>query len=83
MALFQGLILLVLGLGLLGVVYQSLSLGWLPFGANGFKGRLEWRRNEHPILFWLAWIMYATAGLGSAVYAIGLLLGWNTPLPLR
>ncbi len=83
MAIFQGIFFLVLGLGLLGVAYQSLARGWLPFGSNGFKGRLEWRRDEQPGLFWLAWAMYAAAGLVMAVFALGLLLGVSTPLPLR
>lgn len=83
MALFQGIFFLVLGLGLLGVAYQSLARGWLPFGSNGLKGRLEWRRDEQPALFWLTWALYATAGLVMAVFALGLLLGVSTPLPLR
>ena len=83
MALFQGIFFLILGLGLLGVAYQSLARGWLPFGSNGFKGRLEWRRDEQPGLFWLAWALDATAGLVMAVFALGLLLGVSTPLPLR
>ena len=83
MALFQGIFFLILGLGLLGVAYQSLARGWLPFGSNGFKGRLEWRRDEQPGLFWLAWARSATAGLVMAVFALGLLLGVSTPLPLR
>ena len=57
--------------------------GWLPFGTNGLKGRLEWRRDEQPALFWLAWALYAAAGLVIAVFALGLLLGVSTPLPLR
>ena len=65
MAQFQGIFFLILGLGLLGVAYQSLARGWLPFGSNGFKGRLEWRRDEQPGLFWLAWALYATAGPGD------------------
>ena len=83
MALCQGIFFLILGLGLLGVAYQSLARGWLPFGSNGFKGRLEWRRDEQPGLFWLAWAMYATAGPVMAVFALGLLLGESTSLPLR
>ncbi len=83
MALFQGIFFLILGLGLLGVAYQSLARGWLPFGSNGFKGRLEWRRDEQPGLFWLAWALYAAAGLAMALFALGLLLGVSTPLPLR
>lgn len=47
MTLFQGLFFLVLGIGILLIVYQSLSGGLLPFGPNGFKGRLEFRRDGH------------------------------------
>ena len=47
------------------------------------KGRLEWRRDEQPALFWLAWALYAAAGLVMAVFALGLMLGVSTPLPLR
>jgi hypothetical protein len=45
---------LILGLGLLGVAYQSLARGWLPLAPTA-SGRLEWRRDEQPGLFWLAW----------------------------
>jgi len=34
-------------------------------------------------LFWLAWALYAAAGLVMAVFALGLMLGVSTPLPLR
>src|SRR5690606_36849205 len=62
MALFQGLLFLVLGYGMLGVVYQSLSKGWLPFGANGFKGRLELRMKDQPFGYWTAFTLYSAFG---------------------
>lgn len=39
MILFQGLFLLLVGAGLVGVAYRGLATGWLPCGPNIFKGR--------------------------------------------
>jgi hypothetical protein len=81
--IFQGLFFLVFGIGLLLTVYQSLSRGWLPFGARGFGRRLEFRREEQPVLYWFAFGAYAVAGLAAAVFAVRLLAGNAVPLPLR
>ena len=40
MSIFQGLLFLLLGAGLLRVDYRALRSGSLPCGPNGFKGRL-------------------------------------------
>ncbi len=83
MATFQGLLFLVLGLGLVLVVYQSLARGWLPLGPNGLKGRIEISKSDQPALFWLAFMLYAVAGIGLTVFALRLLAGNAVPLPLR
>ncbi len=83
MATFQGLLFLVLGIGLLFVVYQSLSRGFLPCGPKGLSGRLEFRRDEEPLLFWLLFLLYALAGLALAIFAVRVLAGSAAPLPLR
>lgn len=83
MAVFQGLIFLVLGAGLLFVVYQSLARGWLPCGPNGFKGRLEFHRNRQPVLYWLMFALYGAAGVVLTIFALQLLTGNATPLPLQ
>lgn len=83
MRIFQGLFVLFFGAGLLLIVYQSLSRGWLPLGPNGLKGRLEFRRDDQPILFWLLFLAYAAAGLVLGVFALRLLGGNAVPLPLR
>jgi hypothetical protein len=82
MKLFQGLIFLVFGVGLLLMVYQSLSSGWLPCGPKGISGRLEFRKDERPLLFWLLFVLYALAGLALTIFALRLLLGGAEPLPL-
>ena len=82
MALFQGLLFLVLGYGVLGVVYQSLTNGWLPFGTNGFKGRLEVRRDAQPLGYWTAFILYCAFGVWCVFLAFGVLSGQTEPLPL-
>lgn len=83
MTLLQGLFFLVLGIGILLIAYQSLSRGWLPFGPNGFKGRLEFRRDEQPQVFWLLFVLYAAAGIALTVFALRLLAGSAAPLPLQ
>jgi hypothetical protein len=83
MATFQGLLLLFFGIGLLVVDYRSLSRGWLPCGPNGFKGRLEFRRSEQPLLYWLLFTVYGAAGAYLTVFAVRVLLGSVEPLPLR
>ena len=83
MRIFQALLLLFFGVGLLLVVYQSLSRGRLPFGPSGLRGRLEFRREEQPMHFWLLFGAYAVAGFALAVFAVRLLIGSAGPLPLR
>lgn len=83
MAIFQGLVFLLFGLGLLLMVWQSLGRGWLPCGANGFGGRFVCRRDERPGLFWLMFVGYLLASIVLTAYALGLLTGVATPLPLR
>ena len=83
MALFQGLLFLVFGVGILLVVYQSLSRGWLPCGPNGLKGRLEFHRDKQPILFWLLFVIYSVAGIVLIVFALRVLIGNAAPLPLQ
>ena len=83
MALIQGLLFLVFGVGILLVVYQSLSRGWLPCGPNGLKGRLEFHRDKQPILFWLLFVIYSVAGIVLIVFALRVLIGNAAPLPLQ
>lgn len=82
MALFQGGLLLVLGYGLLAVVYQSLSKGWLPFGTNGFKGRLEIHLATQPLGYWAAFTFYCAFGLWCVFLGMDVLSGHIEPLPL-
>ena len=77
--IFQGLLFLFFGVGFAG---RSLSLGSLPCGPNGLKGRIELHRKEQPFLYWLAFAMYALAGLWLTVFAVRLLVGSAQPLPL-
>jgi len=83
MVLFQSVLFLVLGLALLIATYRSLASGFLPFGSNGFKGRLEIHRSERPFFYWTIFAAYAVAGALLAGFSIALLLGFAHPLPLR
>ncbi|HEX6993393.1 MAG TPA: hypothetical protein VF339_04525 [Gammaproteobacteria bacterium] len=83
MALFQGVLFLALGYGLLAVVYRSLAHGWLPFGVNGFKGRLELRMDEQPFKYWAAFTFYCAFGVWCIFLAFGVLTGAFEPLPLN
>lgn len=83
MRLFQGLLFMFLGVGLLVVDYRSLTSGWLPCGPNGLQGRLVFRREERPFAYWLMFTVYGVAGFWLAIYALAVLLGNAAPLPLR
>jgi len=83
MAIFQGVLFLVFGLGLLAVDYQSLRKGWLPCGPNGLKGRLEFHREDRPFAYWLMFLVYGAAGAWLTVFALLLLAGTADPLPLQ
>ncbi|WP_036252379.1 hypothetical protein [Methylobacter sp. BBA5.1] len=82
MALFQGVLFLCLGAGLLLVDYRALGTGWLPCGPNGFKGRLEVSKDKQPTGFWLMFLLYGLAGLWLVLFSLQLLLGQAEPLPL-
>jgi hypothetical protein len=83
MAVLQGLLFLFFGAGLLLADYQALHSGWLPCGPNGFKRRLELRKDEQPVRFWLMFVLYAVGGMWLLVFAVQLLAGQSAPLPLR
>ena len=83
MAIFQGLLFLFFGVGLLLVNYRALTKGWLPCGPNGIKGRLEFKRDASPLMFWLMFTIYTTGGLALIIFAIRLLTGLAVPLPLQ
>lgn len=82
MAFFQGILFLIFGVGLLVVDYQSLARGWLPCGPNGFAGRLEFRKDKQPVGYWAMFSLYAVAGTALTIFALRLLFGSATPLPL-
>ena len=83
MAVFQGVLFGLLGFGLMAIAWRSLALGWLPFGPKGLSGRVEFRRDEQPLGYWLAFALYGGGGAALAVFAIRLLAGSATPLPLN
>jgi len=83
MATFQGVLFLFFGVGLLLVDVRSLRSGWLPFGSKGFGGRLEFRRQEQAVGYWLMFFLYGAAGLWLGLFALRLLTGNAAPLPLR
>lgn len=82
MTIFQGLLFFFFGAGLLLVDYRALSSGLLPCGPNGLKGRLEFRKNEQPVGFWLMFVLYGAGGIGLVIFAIRLFTGHAEPLPL-
>jgi hypothetical protein len=82
-SVIQAAFFLIFGFGLLGVCYQSLAKGSLPCGPNGLRGRTEFRRRDQPLLYWMMFAVYGVGGLWLIVYALRLLGGTTTPLPLR
>ena len=83
MAIFQGAMCLFFGVGLLLVISRSLTTGWLPCGPKGLRGRMEFRRNEQAIGFWLMFALYGVAGAWLLVVGVRLLAGQAEPLPLN
>ena len=82
MATFQGILFLAFGIGLLFVDWRSLKTGWLPCGPNGFKGRLEFKRDDQPLAYWLMFVLYGTSGISLTIFSLRLLAGVAEPLPL-
>lgn len=83
MAIVQGLMLLAFGAGFLLLDWRALRSGWLPCGANGFKGRLDVHRDRHPLGFWLMFAVYGAGGLWLLALGFRILTGQAAPLPLR
>lgn len=83
MAIFQGVLILIFGIGLLLMDYRALGTGLLPCGPNGIKGRLEFKKDGQPVAFWLMFGVYMVGGLALTIYAALLLAGRADPLPLR
>lgn len=83
MAIVQGLFLLAIGILLFVVTYQSLGKGWLPFGSNGIRGRLEVQREVSPAAFWAVFALYGFASVAVTLYAVLILIRVCPPLPLR
>jgi hypothetical protein len=82
MAIFQGIVFLIFGVGLIVVDWQSLARGWLPCGPKGLSGRLEFRKDEQPFQYWAMFSLYGLSGIALTVFALCLLFGDATPLPL-
>lgn len=83
MRIFQGLLFLVLGVGLLLVIWRSLTVSVLPCGAKGLSGRVEFSREDQPVGYWLMFLVYGAGGLALVIFALRLFLGTAEPLPLR
>jgi hypothetical protein len=83
MAALQGVLFLVLGVGLLAVDYRALTTGWLPCGPRGLSGRLKFQKGQQPFAFWLMFAVYGAGGAWLVVFAVRLLAGHVEPLPLR
>lgn len=82
MALFQGVFLLVVGMGLLAMDYQSLGKGWLPNGSKGFMQGNGVSRDEQPLDYWMMFILYGAAGTWAIITGVQILTGHIPPLPL-
>lgn len=82
MALFQGLLFSVLGLGLLAITYQSLARGWLPWGPGGLHRRLEVQRRTQPVAYWAVFLTYTLFALWLLRQGVGIMFGTVAPLPL-
>ena len=82
MAIFQGIFLLIMGILLSVITLRSLKSGWLPFGSNGLKGRLEIKRAEKPVGFWLVFLFYAGGSVAITIYGLFILFGISAPMPM-
>ena len=83
MTRFQGLFFLVMGVGIVLVALQGLSRGWLPNGPNGFKRGAGVSRERQPAGFWFFFVLYFGGGAALSVYALRLLFGGASPLPMH
>lgn len=82
MAIFQGAMFLVFGLGLLIVDWRSLKSGSVPCGPDGLEGRLQFTREAQPLGYWLMFVLYGAGGVWLVIFSLRLLSGGVEPLPL-
>lgn len=83
MAVFQGVLFLFFGVGLIAMDWRSLKTGWLPCGSNGLKGRLEFTRAGQPLGYWVMFALYGVGGVWLVILSLRLLAGHAEPLPLK
>ncbi len=74
---------MVIGALLSLMTLRSLKSGWLPFGSNWFKGRLEIRKDEKSLGFWLVFLFYACGSAAITIYGLLILFGISAPMPVR
>lgn len=79
--MFQGLFLLILGVGLLVVDWRSLTSGRLPFG-SGLGGRNTIDRASNAFGYWCVFVFYLAFGSWIVWLALGILSGHRPPLPI-
>jgi len=82
MELLQGFFLLIMGVGVLAVDYQSLAKGWLPCGPDGHGGLQKFFREEQPFLYWLMFGVFGILGLVMIVLSMRMFMGDMEALPL-
>ncbi len=82
MVVFQGLLFLFFGIGLLLVVRHSLKTRTLPCGSKGFE-KFEFDRDESPLGYWLMFMVYGAGGIACVIFALQLFTGHAEPLPLK
>lgn len=83
MQLFQGLLLIFFGAGLLLVARRGWRDGEIPAGAYFLRGRFLPSRRNNPLVFHLFVLLYIVLGLWLGVYGLQILTGSAEPLPLR
>jgi len=82
MGVIEGLFFLLLSVILLIFVYTTPARGWVPFGVNPLRGKINFERYENPFGFWLVLSIYGCLSLALLVVSILIIFGIIPPLPL-
>jgi hypothetical protein len=78
---FMGLLGLTLGVCMVIMVLRSLKTGGgLPHGSKGGDGTGEFRRDDHPLMYWVMFLVYGAGGLGITGYSLLVLIGRIKPV---
>jgi hypothetical protein len=83
MQFFEGVLLLIFGVGILVIAWRGWRDGEIPAGSNFFEGNYKPSREKEPNAFYFFLILYVLGGCVLTLLALSILFGLTPPLKLR